>query len=105
MSRASSMAGADSPPVKWRSISPDRYLVAGWNGEFAVYHRPSGKTHFLNDAGLLLISDILTRPQTIENAARELSGCKPNESCDPEYVREVAKTIARLYQIGFLEPA
>lgn len=80
-------------------------LRAEWNGEFAVYHRPSGKTHFLNEAGARLIDEILTRPRTIEEAARALAGCTDGEDCDPEYVRRVAEMIARLEQIGFVDPA
>jgi PqqD family protein of HPr-rel-A system len=91
---------------RWQSIAADLYIVAEYNDEFAVYHRPSGKTHFLNAAGIELIANILTSPQTVEAAAIELARRRTQEAPpDTEFVRAVADTIARLRQIGFVYAA
>ena len=90
---------------RWRAVSPGQIAWARWNDQFAVYHRPSGKTHFLNAASVLLIEHILLEPGDVETAARMLSQHTEGAYCDAAYVRHVADTIRRLEQIGLLEPA
>lgn len=108
MSGAPPPSGSESESAssrQWRAVDSDRYIVAGHNGEYAVYHRPSGKTHFLNEAGLALITEILAEPRTVESAARMLAGCNDDEDCEHEFIVTVAQTMSRLAQTGFIYPA
>lgn len=48
--------------VKWCATAPDDIVWTGWNDEWVAFHRPSGRTHFLNAASKRLISEILLEP-------------------------------------------
>lgn len=40
-----------------------------WDDDFVAYHRPSGKTHFLNAASNFLIAGHLVEPRTTDEVA------------------------------------
>ena len=58
---------------RWRVLSPDQLLWADCGDAFAVFHRPSGKTHFVNLATALLLREVLVAPTTAEQAAVQLA--------------------------------
>jgi PqqD family protein of HPr-rel-A system len=99
---AKSASESDRPR---RSASSNDLLWATWNDEHAVFHRPSGKTHFLNDTGARLIQEILTKPKSVDDAARALAGASVGDDCDAEFIQQVDETMQRLEQIGLIEPA
>ena len=91
--------------LRWRQIAASEVLWAAWNGEYAAFHRPSGKTHFFNETGARLIREVLIEPGTVTDAARALAGCSDDETCDDAFFDHVAALMNRLDQIGFIEPA
>ena len=48
--------------VSWQACPNDDLLWAPFSGSAAVYHRPSGKTHFLNAASVYLVGTLLQKP-------------------------------------------
>jgi PqqD family protein of HPr-rel-A system len=57
----------------WQSAPAEHVLAAEWDGVYVVYHRPSGKTHVLNEQTLDLLQNVLRTPQTREAALRMLA--------------------------------
>jgi PqqD family protein of HPr-rel-A system len=82
-------SGENSNMSLWRSNAADCEW-ANYGNNYVVYHRPSGKTHFLNAAGYRLLTEILTsacQTATIaaklaENNAGELGTLKAEDVHD-----------------------
>ena len=55
-----------SSPKWWRARSPDEIVWAHFDEDYVAFHRPSGKTHFLNAASHLLICEILTEARDLD---------------------------------------
>lgn len=58
---------------RWRAAPLADLLWGDCGDSFAVYHRPSGKTHFVNLATAFLLRDALVEPATAEYAAAALA--------------------------------
>lgn len=54
---------------EWRSRSPDEIIWSIFDGDFIAYHRPSGKTHFLNAASYVLITEVLKESCDVDAVA------------------------------------
>jgi PqqD family protein of HPr-rel-A system len=73
-----------------------------FEGGAALHHRPSGKTHFLNESGRLLLAQALARPATAAGAAAALArlqGAPPSAA----FVHEVAGLISRFEEVGLVQ--
>ena len=57
--------------LRFRAVSPSECLWGHWGGDHVVFHRPSGKTHLLNEPSALLMT------QNTRSAAWR-SGLRPN---------------------------
>jgi PqqD family protein of HPr-rel-A system len=56
----------DNSPLNsstWVSCDPSDLVWVDLDEQFAVFHRPSGKTHFLNASSAFILDDILRNPQ------------------------------------------
>jgi PqqD family protein of HPr-rel-A system len=58
---------------RWQAAAPELLDWAGWDGQYVVFHRPSGKTHLLNGETLLLLTRILDTPRSLPEVAGELA--------------------------------
>ena len=95
------MTGEDSALVRWRSVAPGNLEWAGWEAEFAIYHRESGQTHFLNASAAALLREILVVPTGAVDAARRLASGE-NGDPDERYLHEVGALILRLEELGLV---
>lgn len=69
-----------------------------------MYHRPSGKTHFLNEAARVLIERVLNEPHEAGRIADEFArtqGVEPDE----EFRTQVWGLLVRLEELGLVERA
>ena len=87
---------------KWRRTSTDEVLWAEWDGNFIAYHRRSGKTHFLNAASELLITEILVNPKDAESVADEFAAEDADDVPD-RYLQQITSMLERLEQLGLVE--
>ena len=87
---------------KWQSTSPGDILWVEWERNFVAYHRPSGKTHFLNAASEILLTEILAEPKDAESVADEFSAEVTGDRAD-EYLEQITSMLERLEQLGLLE--
>jgi PqqD family protein of HPr-rel-A system len=87
---------------KWRNQSPGDVVWAVFGDEFVAYHRPSGKTHFLNAASHLLICDILHEPRNFADIADAFALSETVKH--PEgYFEEMKSLLNRLEALGLIE--
>ena len=90
-----------SPPI-WRSRSPDEIVWAIFGNDYVAYHRPSGKTHFLNSASQQLICDILTEPTALSVIADEFASDVTDSHADT-YLEHMKAMLDRLEHLGLVE--
>lgn len=97
------MTNSTVPTVcKWRAADGDDLLWADWGGDHVVFHRPSGKTHLLNDVSRLLLTQVLTEPLATEEVARILLDTDGGQP-DPEYLADVEGMLERYDQLGLVD--
>ena len=92
----------ESSPPRWRSRSPDEIVWAVFGDDYVAYHRPSGKTHFLNAASQLLIRDILSEPTTFSEIADEFASEATDVHADA-YLEQMRAMLDRLEHLGLVE--
>ena len=89
----------------WRSAAPQDLVWLVWGETNAVYHRPSGKTHFVNAATRLLLIEILREPLDVTAASRALADVVTDFDNQPLLVDHVREMLLRLDQLGLIERA
>ncbi|WP_353735579.1 HPr-rel-A system PqqD family peptide chaperone [Nitrosomonas sp.] len=58
----------------WRlNSSLSSIRIKNWGGEFTVFQPESGKTHFLNEMGLQILTILDRSPATLETVCKALS--------------------------------
>ena len=86
----------------WRAGPAQDLVWADFGDDSIVYHRPSGKTHFLNGATALLLKTVLLEPKTARIAAEELAA-REQAVGDAEFFATVAASLERLAHLGLVE--
>jgi PqqD family protein of HPr-rel-A system len=51
---------------RWRAADPETLHWAQWDDAFALFHQPSGKTHFVNAATARLLRELLREPRELD---------------------------------------
>lgn len=96
MSRAESNA-----PVLWRASPVEEIAWVQFDDEYVAYHRPSGKTHFLNAATHRLLTDLLVEPARLATvAAAFAAGSSASPVGDVE--KELRATLSHLESLGLV---
>jgi hypothetical protein len=54
--------GTPEDPGRWIASPAAEFAWADWSDGHVLHHRPSGKTHFLNEAGAALLREMLANP-------------------------------------------
>lgn len=87
---------------EWHAGRAEDLVWAQFGEDYAVYHRPSGKTHFLNSASVALLREVLARPKTARAAAEELAA-REAASVDSDFVSAVTASLGQLEHLGLVE--
>ena len=98
------MIGSDSSRARWRAAPPGDCVWACWDGEYVLYHRPSGKTHFVNAATALLLKQVLREPRDAETASQLLAEAQGSGDA-AAMVTYVVQLLQRFEQLGLVERA
>jgi PqqD family protein of HPr-rel-A system len=93
---------ADPTRPKWGVISPDDIIWTGTGDDWIAYHRPSGKTHFLNAASRLLITDLLAEPAGLPELL-EAFGIPAGRDDATSEVAVMRSLLDRLVDTGLIE--
>ena len=91
----------ESATVHWRRRSNDDCEWAHYGNELVVYHKPSGKTHLLNDVTSQLLSEVLLRPVSLDDIVALFA--PPDEEHREAYREEFRSILSRLDYFGFVE--
>jgi len=91
----------DPSRARWRSVSLDDLLWVEADGVDIVYHRPSGKTHFLNAATAFLLLEALREPASLPSVIHDLSTAQgvDSQALPAEYVSGM---LLRLEELGLV---
>ena len=93
------LASESSP--KWKVTDIDSLLWERWGDEYVVFHAPSGKTHFLNASGALILQ-LLSRDESyVGLMAAEIGLCTATP-VDDVLMQQVQQTILRFEQLGLV---
>ena len=90
------------PPPVWCCQSPEDIAWAAFADEFVAYHRPSGKTHFLNESSRQLICEILSERRTLAevvDAFDAISGVVERD----DYTEQMKATLDHFENLGLIE--
>ncbi len=96
MSHEADPAPAADP--RWLAAPAAQLAWLRFGEDAVVYHRPSGKTHFLNAASAQLIGEVLAQPRSARSAAMRLA----DGEVDDAYVETVAGLLQRLSELGLV---
>lgn len=89
----------------WRRADAAACAWTDWGTEPGViYHRPSGKTHFVNASTVFLLEQLLAGPATHEAATQALAEAL-GRAADDALRDDVAGTLFRLEELGLIESA
>lgn len=85
----------------WRAIEPSNVLWVNWGDDYVLYHRPSGKTHFVNTATAYLLGIVLCEPKSALAASAALAGFG-RAAEDEKFGAEIADLLVRLEHVGLV---
>lgn len=93
-----------SPVDRWRKCEDESCAWFDFGDGAVVYHRPSGKTHLLNEASVRLLIELLQEPLDLPAIAAEFD---PGENGAPQeaYLDSLEQMLRRLEQFGLIERA
>ena len=86
----------------WRAVSFSSLWVEEWNEEFVVFQPDSGKTHFLNQMSMQILSALDRSPASADDICRFLA----EQFQLPHYQNFSQRIIAalhRLDELGLIE--
>ena len=92
------------PDVHWKSPPAEDRCWVEFDSEYVLFHRPSGRTHFLNHAAFLLLEDILADPRDAAAAADQLAQAH-GETIKEGSPAQVWALLQRLEELGLVERA
>lgn len=92
----------NSPDSQWRLSSGDSCAWSDFGDGYVGYHRPSGKTHLLNEAGYRLLTELLLEPKDLATIAAEYDPGHQGTSSE-DYLRRMRQMLRRLEQFGLIE--
>ena len=94
-------SGSEFDGIYWYSNSFSLLRVENWDGEFTVFQPESGKTHFLNEMGLRILSLLDQSPTTLEAICKELSVYFTLQ-IDKDFPEQIVKTLYRFEALGLI---
>ena len=81
--------------TRWRLTDDALTHVREWDGEFVVYHAPSGDTHLLNEPGMRVLNSLCAQPATEEELLNSFSDVVDSRELAAD-IDELLQQLARL---------
>jgi PqqD family protein of HPr-rel-A system len=93
----------ESSPLRcWRTRSRHEIVWALFDEDYVAFHRPSGKTHFLNAASHLLICEILTEARDLDAIVGEFV-TREDDGDPAAYADQMRAMLDHLENLGLVE--
>jgi PqqD family protein of HPr-rel-A system len=80
----------------------DDILWVSLDDNFVVYHRPSGKTHFLNQSSKVLITEILADAKDLSSVLAAFAHIDTDAHSE-DLARQVTGMLDRLEDVGLIQ--
>ncbi len=93
-----------SSATRWRSNTPSDLVWFDVPPDFIAFHRPSGKTHFLNEASKVLLTELLTEPRDLKEILEVFSHDVADDVADG-LVERMGEMLEHLEGLGLIERA
>ena len=90
------------PPPAWCCQSPDDIAWAAFDDDYVAYHRPSGKTHFLNESSKRLICEILNERRTLAEVVEAFDALSDVDERN-QYNRQMKATLDHFENLGLID--
>lgn len=87
---------------RWRRCKASDCVWIDCDDGFVLYHRPSGKTHLMNDASVALLTEVLAEPKALVEIEEAFHDEFPERAAQ-EFIGRMASLIHRLEQLGLVE--
>lgn len=81
---------------RWRAAPAEHVVWTSWDDDYVAYHRPSGKTHFLNASSHYLLTELLREPRDVQAVA---------DAFGDSSLAEVAAMLEHFEHLGLIEDA
>lgn len=91
-----------SSPRSWRARSQDEFVWAHFDADYIAFHRPSGKTHFLNAASYRLIGEVLNEARNLDAIVAEFVTEEDNRDL-AAYVEQMKAMLDHLESLGLVD--
>ncbi len=88
--------------IYWRSVAFSSLHIEEWNEEFTVFQPYSGKTHFLNAAGMQIVSKLDQSPASVDEICKVLAE-QFQLILNQDYSQQILKTLHRFEELGLIE--
>lgn len=85
----------------WRSPDSDVRVWADFDGDFVLYHRPSGTTHFLNPSGKQVIDALSNTPMTTADIAALFAELVADD-LQASVINDVGAMLLRFEDLGLI---
>jgi len=86
---------------KWKAKDAGSLLWERWGDEYVVFHIPSGKTHFLNAAGALVLEILGRQDSDVAHLAAEI-GRRASTAVDDTLMAQIQQSLVRYEQLGLV---
>ena len=87
--------------VRWQVNDPGSLMWEQWDGEYVVYHVPSGTTHFLNATGGLILHRLVEGDADARGLAEVISQ-ETGVVVDGQLTAQVESILIRFSQLGLI---
>jgi len=88
---------------QWVGSAPANVVWQRLGSDYVAYHRPSGKTHFLNAASQFLVAELLEGPLDTDSIVQafQQDGASAADS-DPAARSAIVELLDRLERLGLI---
>jgi PqqD family protein of HPr-rel-A system len=86
---------------RWIAADPASLLWAEWDGQYVLFHRPAGRTHVVNDATWLLLSEVLREPHDLATTTLDFARAR-ELPLDEDLRTYVAGLLLHLEELGLV---
>ena len=86
---------------KWKVTDARSLLWERWDNEYAVFHAPSGKTHFLNLSSALILQFLARAESDVRRVADEI-GRHSGTPVDDALIQEVRQALLHFERLGLV---
>ncbi|GJL74162.1 MAG TPA: HPr-rel-A system PqqD family peptide chaperone [Nitrosomonas sp.] len=86
----------------WQSSNFQALLIEDWDGEYTVYQPDSGKTHFLNQMSMHILSFLSQHPASVIEISSYL-GEQFQQNSDKKFQQNIEKILYHLDTLGLVK--